>query len=113
MSTETLKYMIFIILGLFAVIVVAYIILEKKMNKSEYRKIQKLKRGTTTNKFSADVLYQKLYITYSKMPYIKTYIFKLRRRLEILDVNDEYASAGVDSTPITEGEKYSFKVEKG
>ena len=91
MSTQTLKYMIFIILGLFAVIVVAYIILEKKMNKSEYRKIQKLKRGTTTNKFSADVLYQKLYITYSKMPYIKTYIFKLRRRLEILDVNDEYA----------------------
>lgn len=28
-------------------------------------------------------------------------------------VNDEYASAGVDSTSITEGAKYSFKVEKG
>lgn len=26
-------------------------------------------------------------------------------------VNDEYATSGVDSTPITEGESYSFKVE--
>jgi len=26
-------------------------------------------------------------------------------------INDEYASTGVDSTPITEGESYSFKVE--
>lgn len=28
-------------------------------------------------------------------------------------VNDEYAQTGVDSTPITEGESYSFKAEKG
>lgn len=26
-------------------------------------------------------------------------------------VNDEYATSGVDTTPITEGESYSFKVE--
>ena len=91
MSTDILKYMIFAVLGLFAVIVVAYIILAKKMNKSEYKKIQKLKRGTTVSGISTDVLYQKLYLTYSKIPYIKTYIHKLRRRLEILNVNDEYA----------------------
>ncbi len=28
-------------------------------------------------------------------------------------VNGEYATSGVDSTPIAEGESYSFKVEKG
>lgn len=28
-------------------------------------------------------------------------------------VNDEYAQTGVDSTVITEGESYTFKVEKG
>lgn len=28
-------------------------------------------------------------------------------------VNDEYAQEGVDSTAITEGESYAFKVEKG
>ena len=28
-------------------------------------------------------------------------------------VNDEYAQTGVDSTAVTEGESYSFKVEQG
>ncbi len=27
-------------------------------------------------------------------------------------INDEYAATGVDSTPVTEGDTYSFKVEK-
>ena len=27
-------------------------------------------------------------------------------------INDEYASTGVDATPVTEGDTYSFKVEK-
>lgn len=27
-------------------------------------------------------------------------------------INDEYAQTGVDATPVTEGEQYSFKVEK-
>ena len=62
------------------------------MNKSEYQQIRKLRQGTEANKFSKEVLYQKLYLTYSKIPYIKTYIHKLRRRLEIIDVDDEYAT---------------------
>ena len=92
MSTEILKYMIFAVGAIFAVIVVAYLILNKKMQKSEYQQIKKLRRGTESNKFSFEVLYQKLYITYSKMPFIKSYILKLRRRLEILNVDDEYAT---------------------
>ena len=62
------------------------------MQKSDYQQIKKLRRGTESNKFSFEVLYQKLYITYSKIPFIKTYILKLRRRLEILNVDDEYAT---------------------
>ncbi len=92
MSTEILKYMIFGTIGLFAVIVIAYIILSKKMQKSEYQQIKKLRQGTESSKFSKEVLYQKLYLTYSKIPYIKTYLYKLRRRLEIIDVDDEYAT---------------------
>ena len=91
MSTQFLKYIIFAVLGLFAVIVVAYVILSKKMDKSEYKQIQKLRKGTRQSGVSKDILYQKLYLTYSKIPYIKTYINKLRRRLEILNINDEYA----------------------
>ena len=92
MSTDMLKYMIIAVGAIFAVIVVAYLILNKKMQKSDYQQIKKLRRGTESNKFSFEVLYQKLYITYSKMPFIKSYILKLRRRLEILNVDDEYAT---------------------
>ena len=92
MSTDMLKYMIIAVGAVFALIVVAYLILNKKMQKSDYQQIRKLRRGTESNKFSFEVLYQKLYITYSKMPFIKSYILKLRRRLEILNVDDEYAT---------------------
>ena len=92
MSTQTLLYVIYSVIVLFVIIVIAYFILRKKMNKSEYQQIRKLRQGTESSKFSKEILYQKLYITYSKIPYIKTYINKLRRRLEIIDVDDEYAT---------------------
>ena len=92
MSTQFLLYVIYGILAVFAIIVAVYFILRKKMNKSEYQQIRKLRQGTESNKFSKEILYQKLYLTYSKIPYIKTYIFKLRRRLEIINVDDEYAT---------------------
>lgn len=60
------------------------------MQKSEYKQIQKLQKGTKTSTFSAEVIYQKLYLIYSRTPFIKRYILKLRRRLEILNIDDEY-----------------------
>ena len=92
MSTQTLMYVMYGVIALFVGIVVAYLILRKKMGKSEYQQIRKLRQGTESNKFSTEILFQKLYITYSKIPYIKTYIHKLRRRLEIINVDDEYAT---------------------
>lgn len=90
MSTEMLLYVIYSVGGMFLLILVAYFILSKRMGKSDYQKIKKLRQGAETGKFSTEILYQKLYITYSKLPFIKSYILKLRRRLEILNVNDEY-----------------------
>jgi hypothetical protein len=74
------------------IIGIAYYILSKKMQKSEYKKIQKLQQGTRSSKFSLEIVYQKLYITYTRLPFIKRYILKLRRRLEILNIDDEYAT---------------------
>ena len=37
-------------------------------------------------------MYQKIYITFSKIPFLKSYLLKLRRRLEIINVDDEYAT---------------------
>ncbi|MBR3249656.1 MAG: hypothetical protein IKF83_03035 [Clostridia bacterium] len=78
--------------GLLVIIFIAYYILQKKMNQSEYKQMQKLREGTSSNGFSLEILYQKLYITYSRVPGLKRYILKLRRRLEILDVDDEFAT---------------------
>ena len=86
--------MIYYIMGgagiAFVLILIIYLILRKKMQKSEYKKIQRLQEGTRTSNFSTEVLFQKLYLTYIKIPFIKRYILKLRRRLEIINVDDEY-----------------------
>lgn len=92
MTTQFLMYILYGTIALFLIIVIAYLLLRRRMGKSEYQQIRKLRQGTEVNKFSTEILYQKLYITYSKIPYIKTYIHKLRRRLEIIDVDDEYAT---------------------
>ena len=92
MSTNMLLYVIYGVGGVFAVIVIAYLILSKRMKKSDYQQIKKLRQGTESSNFSFEILYQKLYITYAKIPFIKSYILKLRRRLEILNVDDEYAT---------------------
>ena len=62
------------------------------MQKSEYKKIQKLQQGTKTSNFSAEILFQKLYLFYTKIPFLKRYILKLRRKLEIINIQDEYAT---------------------
>ena len=92
MDANMLKYIIFGSIGLLVIAGIAYFILTKKMGKSEYAKIKKLQQGTKTSSFSMDVLYQKLYITFIKIPFIKRYLFKLRRRLEILNIDDEYST---------------------
>ena len=87
---------IFIIMGvsvaLMVVIGIAYYIMNKKMQKSDYKKIQNLQRGTKASAFSSEIMYQKLYITFIKTPLLKRYLFKLRRRLEIINIDDEYVT---------------------
>ena len=89
---DLITYVIIIAGVLFAGVILAYIILTKKMNKSEYKQMKRLQEGTKADSFSMDILYQKLYIRYIKTPLLKRYIFKLRRRLEIINTDDEYTT---------------------
>ena len=91
-STQLIVYIMAGSAGLFAVIVIAYYMLRKKMQGSEYKQIMELQQGTKSSKYSSEVLYQKLYMTYTKIPVLKRYILKLRRRLEIINVDDEYVT---------------------
>ncbi len=88
------KQMLFYIMGgstvAFLAIAVIYFILSKKMQSSDYRQIKKLQEGTKEKKFSSEILFQKLYITYLKIPFIRRYVLKIRRRLEIIEIDDEY-----------------------
>ena len=90
MSNQTIYIIMGLAAGLFVLIILAYYIISKKMQKSEYKAIQKLQQGTKQKQFSLEILYQKLYITYVKIPFLKRYILKLRRRLEIINIDDEY-----------------------
>ena len=76
--------------GAFVIIVLIYYVLSKKMQTSEYKRIQKLQQGTKEKSFSSEILFQKLYLTYIKIPFIKRYVLKIRRRLEIINIDDEY-----------------------
>ena len=90
MSSDILKYLLIGVIGLFAIIVIAYLILMKKMKSSGIMEIKKLRAGTEEKKFSSEILYQKLYVKYLKIPFIKRYLLKVRRRLEIINIDDEY-----------------------
>jgi len=89
MSNQTLFYIMGITVGLFVLIVVAYLILQKMLDKTDRKRIKELREGTE-KKFTSDILYQKLYIYFMKTPFLKRYVAKIRRKLEIINVDDEY-----------------------
>jgi len=90
MSNQILYYMIGITGGLFALIIIAYFMITPKKDKKELKKIKQLREGTQQNKYSKDVIYQKLYNFYVSVPIFKRYVLKIRRKLEIIHMQDEY-----------------------
>ena len=103
MSNQVLLYLLIGIGVVFLIIVIAYLQLRKKMQSSQYKQLQQLRRGTQQNVFSADIIYQRLYLKYRKIPLIKRYLLKLRRRLEILNIDDEYLTRKQASQILTKG----------
>ena len=73
-------------------IIIAYIILKKKSQNTDVVRIENLRKGTEERNFSWEVFYQRLYIRYLKTPFIKTYLLKIRRRLEINNIDDEFTT---------------------
>ena len=101
MSNQMLYLIIGVSVVFFIAIVIAYVVISKKTNKSEYKRIQKLQQGTKESKFSVEILLQKLYVTYVRVPGLKRYILKLRRRLEIINLEDEYNTRKAASKILT------------
>ncbi len=100
-SNQTILYLMGGTVAALVIIVIAYVLINKALNKGERKYLRELRQGTKTNKFSSDVLYQKLYMIYVKVPGIKRYLLKLRRRLEIISIQDEYQTRRQASSILT------------
>lgn len=106
-STENSTNNIFLIILLiivgiaFVAVLVMYLILKKKRQNSDVVRIENLRKGTEQRSFSWDVFYQKLYIRYLQLPFIKTYLLKIRRRIEINNLDDEFTTRLQSSKIIT------------
>ena len=101
MNSNLMVYLLAGVGGLFVIIVIAYIVLSKKMKSSDTMQIKQLRKGTKESKFSLEILYQKLYVIYIKLAFLKRYVFKIRRRLEIINIDDEYLTRKQTSAILT------------
>ena len=90
MSNQILLYLIGITGGLFALIIVGYLIIRSKSGAGDMKKIRQLREGTKQKKYSKEVIYQNLYNFYTSVPIFKRYVLKIRRKMEIIHMQDEY-----------------------
>ncbi len=101
MSNQIFYYIMGLSGGLFALIVVAYFLLRAQLNKGDMKRIRELRAGTKEKKYSKDVTKQKLYNFYVSVPFFKRYVLKIRRKLEIIHIQDEYKTRAHTSSIIT------------
>ncbi len=90
MSNEMLGKLIIGVFGVFAVILLAYLIVNKFTNKKNTKFVASLVDGTKRKNLSLEIFYQKEYIILSRVPFLRRFILKIRRRLEIINLEDEY-----------------------
>ena len=101
MSNQTLFLIMGIAGGGFFAIVIAYLVIRKALDKGDRKRIKQLREGTAQKNYSADVIYQKLYNIYSSAPFLKRYLKKIRKKLEIIHMQDEYKTRKQASQIIT------------
>jgi hypothetical protein len=90
MSEQMLLYFVLGTAGLFLAIVFAYLLLRKKMMTKDTMYVASLVEGTKESKYSMEVFYQKFYVFCTKIPAVRRYTLKIRRRVEIINLEDEY-----------------------
>ena len=90
MSNEMLGKFIIGALALFGGLIVAFLIINKFTNKKNTKFVASLVDGTKTKSFSKEIMYQKIYLILVRIPFLRRYILKIRRRLEIINLEDEY-----------------------
>ncbi|MBP3255937.1 MAG: hypothetical protein J6M60_05565 [Clostridia bacterium] len=88
MNNQIVLYILIGSIALLIAIVIAYVLIRRKNEDVKY--VRQLQEGTKRKSFNTEVIYQKLYVFYLRTPFIKRYLLKLRRRIEIINIDDEY-----------------------
>ena len=99
MDTRALMIGMMSIMGMMLIfIIVAFLIIQKKNKNSQKAALKKSLEASNSKKgLGKTAFYQKVYLSLATTPVIKRYLFKVRRRLEMVGNDDEYnvrASAG-------------------
>ena len=87
---QMLKFLIIGVGAAFAIIIIIFLVLKQKMSGKNTRYIAELTKGTKESSFSMEIFYQKFYVQAVRIPGLRRYALKLRRRLEIINLEDEY-----------------------
>ena len=74
----------------FLVIVILFIYIQRKANNKKTKYLRNLVQGTQSKRYSMEIFYQRFYLFCMAAPGIKRYTEKLRRRIEIINLGDEY-----------------------
>lgn len=74
--------------GIFAVIVIIFMTRRKRMAHDQSAVLQRMMATEGSKTF--DAFYQKMYNKLVDIPFINRYIYKIRRRLELINNDDEY-----------------------
>ena len=84
--------MLFVVLpvALFIVLLFIFMILQKRRQSSQSAVLNKMLKSVDTKSGGADSFYQKIYIKIDSLPFINRYLRKIRRRLELINQDDEY-----------------------
>lgn len=72
----------------FAIIVIVFMVRRKKIAQSQSAVLQRMINSESSK--SSAAFYQKVYNKLVKIPFINRYVYKIRRRLELINNDDEY-----------------------
>lgn len=89
MDSKLLLLLIFVPLVLFVFVLIAFLIIQKKNKSNQSVALQKMLTSNESSMSSGATL-QKIYTRLITIPIINRYVYKIRRRLELLHDDDEY-----------------------
>ena len=92
MSSKIMLFLLILVAVLFVGIIIAYMMLKRKMQSKDVMRIEQLRKGAEKKGFSMEVFYQKFYVKVLKTPFLKRYLLKIRRRIEINNLDDEFVT---------------------